>query len=315
MDSKLKVGVIGVGHLGCVHARIYSQMDEFDLVGIVDTNRDTAARVAGEYSCSALQDPAALLGRVDAVSIAVPTTAHSDVALPYLDAGIPVLLEKPIAATVRQAEELVAAADRNLTPLLVGHLERFNPALIELLDRLQGPEYIEVQRLGPFVERVADVDVVTDLMIHDLDIVSSLLGESADTVLAVGKSIVTERTDVANVRLDYPCGAVASMTASRVSQQQQRLMRVVAADGYFEVDYDKQQLLVASLGVPVTGDRFPHLEYVTITPPRVQPLEAELAHFFQVVRHGAPPVVPGVQALAALRQVEQINAVISAGGT
>jgi predicted dehydrogenase len=313
--ERLKVGVIGTGHLGQVHARIYDQMDEFELIGVVDTSRDTARRVANEYSCTSGVDPSALIGDVDAISIAVPTTSHYAVALPYLNAGIPVLLEKPIAATVPQAEELVAVADKNKTPLLIGHLERFNPALLELRARLQEPEYIEVHRTGPFVERAADVDVVTDLMIHDLDILASLLGELPEAILAVGNTIVSTQTDFANVRLEYPGGVVASMTASRVSQHRRRLMRVYEANGYFELDYDSQELVAAVRSDTTQGQNYPHLEYTSLTSGKAQPLEVELAHFYQVVRNGEAPVVPGQDGLAALRLVEKINSIISEGGT
>jgi predicted dehydrogenase len=308
---KLKVGVIGTGYLGRVHARIYSQMKEFELIGVIDADVDTAARVAAEFSCSASSDPLSLIGKVDAVSVVVPTSSHAEVTLPYLDGGISVLLEKPIAASVSQAEALVSMANSKSIPLLIGHLERFNPALVELSKRLRAPVFIEVHRLNPFSERATDVDVVTDLMIHDLDIVSSLLGEGPATIQAVGRSVLTGRTDVANAHLVYAGGTVANFTASRVSQEPVRRMRVYEEGGYFDLDFNSQKLLVAERVRPAEGRRFGQMDYTTVSPVKVQPLEAEFAHFYDVVKNGATPRVPGEQGLLSLQQVEQINAVIN----
>jgi predicted dehydrogenase len=309
--QKLKVGVIGTGYLGRVHARIYSQMEEFELIGVIDSDADTAARVAAEFSCSASSDPLSLINEVDAVSVVVPTSSHAEVALPYLEGSISVLLEKPIAASVSQAEALVSMANSKSTALLIGHLERFNPALVELSRRLHRPMFIEVHRLNPFSERATDVDVVTDLMIHDLDIVSSLLGESHATIQAVGGSILTGQTDVANAHLVYAGGVVANFTASRVSRDSVRRMRVYEEEGYYDLDFNSQKLLVAQRVKPAGGRGAGEMDYTTVSPAKVQPLEAELAHFYDVVKNGATPRVPGEQGLASLRQVEQINAVIN----
>ena len=311
-NNKLKVGVVGTGHLGRVHARIYHQMDEFELAGIVDANAGTSAEVASEFACPILQDVAALINNVDAVSIVVPTSVHAEVTQPCLEAGVPVLLEKPIAATVEQAQRLVDISGNNGTPLLIGHLERFNPALTELRGRLREPYLIEARRLNPFSSRATDVDVVTDLMIHDLDIVSSLLGEVPDDIQAVGRPIITDKTDIASAQLRYPGGTVASFTASRISQQQNRRLRVYQTDGYLELDFNGQQLVVAEYQAPTAGQDSGRMEYSTISPVKVQPLQAEIAHFYQVVRHGAAPRVPGAEGMMALRQVVEINGIIAA---
>jgi predicted dehydrogenase len=314
-DAVVKVGVIGTGHLGQVHARIYAEMDSFELVGISDVNLEQAGQVASANSCRVYEDPTMLMAKVDAVSIAVPTSVHADVALPFLAAGVPVLLEKPVAASVEEAEALVAMAAENSTPFLVGHLERFNPALGELKARLESPVFIDVQRLSPFSQRATDVDVVTDLMIHDLDIVSSLLGETDAKISATGSRIVTDKTDVANVRAEYPSGVVASFTASRVSQSSVRRMRVYQESGYLELDYNAQTLLVAAHLTATEGERFGRIEFLNISPEQVQPLQAELAHFHDVITNGYTPVVSGVEGLAALRQVEAINHKIRTGQT
>ena len=195
MTKKTRVGVVGVGYLGQIHAKIYHEMDNVELVMLADTNLAAVTDIAEKYGCEATDNHLRMLDKVDAVSIVVPTSLHFDVAKPFLEAGIATLMEKPIAATVDEARKLVDLAAQNEAPFLIGHLERYNPALRAVADKVAEPKYIEVHRLGTFVERATDVDVITDLMIHDLDLVLSLVDEEPDNVQAIGSSVITDHID------------------------------------------------------------------------------------------------------------------------
>jgi len=242
MTKKTRVGVVGVGYLGQIHAKIYHQMPNVDLVMLADTDLDSVQQLAQEYGCSATQNHLDLLDQVDAVSIVVPTSLHYEVAQPFLEAGISTLLEKPIAATVDEASRLVDIAAQNEAPFLIGHLERYNPAMRAVVNKVTEPKYIEVHRLGTFVERATDVDVVTDLMIHDLDLVLSLVDEEPVDVQAIGASVVTDHVDLANVRLTFSSGTVANLTASRVSDKKFRRFRVFGEEGYYGINLMDQEL-------------------------------------------------------------------------
>ena len=228
MSNKLRVGVVGVGYLGRFHALIYSRMDNVELVGVVDTNPETAARVAGECACSAFERSGDLLGKVDAVSIVVPTTAHLDEARPFLQAGVHMLLEKPIASTVEDGAEIVRLAEAAGVILQIGHLERFNAGVMALAERINRPRFIEAHRMGGFVERATDVDVVSDLMIHDIDIILSLVKSEITAISAVGTPVLTAHVDIANARLEFANGTVANVIASRVSEK--RMIRLLEFD-------------------------------------------------------------------------------------
>ena len=222
MSKMTRVGVVGVGYLGKIHAKIYHSMPNVELVIIADTHQENVEPLAKEYGCDWTTDFTDVLDKVDAVSIVVPTSLHFDIAQPFLEAGVATLLEKPIAASVDEARKLVDLAAQNDTPFLIGHLERYNPALRAVTSKVAEPKYVEVHRLGTFVERATDVDVVTDLMIHDLDLVLSMLDEEPSDVQAIGAKVVTDHVDLANVRLQFPSGAVANITASRVSNKRFR---------------------------------------------------------------------------------------------
>jgi len=307
VTNPLRVGVVGVGYLGSIHARIYSAMAGVELVGVVDVAEQTAARVGSELKCASYTDPFALIGKVDAVSIAVPTTVHKEVSIPYLDKGIHVLLEKPIAPCVVDAEQIVSAAEKTGVVLLIGHLERFNAGIMALADRVRNPRFIEVHRLGTFVERATDVDVVTDLMIHDIDIVLSLVGSELNYISAVGSPVITNHVDIANARLEFANGAVANVTASRVSSKKFRRIRVFGQDSYLALNFIDQQIEVVRRTAPAPGQVFPGLasEQLTITPR--QPLNSELDHFVEVVVNGGAPLVNGRDGLRALRVAEQVQ--------
>lgn len=310
MTKKTKVGVVGVGYLGQIHAKIYHEMDNVELVMLADTNLAAANKLAEQYGCEATDNHLRMLDKVDAVSIVVPTSLHYDVAQPFLEAGIATLMEKPIAATVDEARKLVDLAAQNEAPFLIGHLERYNPALRAVADKVAEPKYIEVHRLGTFVERATDVDVITDLMIHDLDLVLSLVDEEPNNVQAIGSSVITDHVDLANVRLSFPSGAVANITASRVSNKRFRRFRVFGPEGYYGINLMDQELDVVTKGEVGSGSEFPDLDVEHIKFETEQPLQVELAHFIDVSKGQAMPMVTGLQGLRALQLAEQIQSIM-----
>lgn len=299
MTKKPRVAVIGVGYLGRFHALIYSRMAAVDLVGVVDTDAGRAAAVAGEAGCSVVSDPSELLGCVDAVSVVVPTTAHLALAAPFLKNGIHVLLEKPIAATREEGAEIVRLAQAAGVVLQVGHLERFNAGVMALAERIRAPRYVEAQRMGGFTERATDVDVVSDLMIHDIDIILSLMGSEPTAISAVGTSVLTDHVDIANARLEFANGAVANVVASRVSEGTTRRIRVFQERMYLALDFVAQTIDVA-YPREVPGAARPEIVRERIQVEPVKPLDRELAAFVDCVRTGAKPLVDGRVGLAAL---------------
>ncbi len=306
MVKPLRIGVIGVGYLGRIHARIYANMPEVDLVAVVDADAGTANTVADELGCRAATESLALVGCVDAVSVVVPTSSHEQVACPYLDAGIHVMLEKPIAASVEQGRRIITSATRSGAILQIGHLERFNSGFRVLAERVHSPRFIEVHRLGAFVERATDVDVVTDLMIHDIDIVLHLVPSQLHSVVAVGTAVITEQVDIANARLQFCNGAVANITASRVSDKRFRRIRVFSDGCYHALDFTNQQIDIVKPGIAEPGVRFPPMIRESLRVEAVKPLDAELEHFIQTIRSGGQPSVGGEEGLAALAVVERV---------
>jgi predicted dehydrogenase len=301
MNKLLRVGVIGVGYLGRFHAKIYSEMAGVDLIGVADTDRDCADKVAEEYGTRAYYEPLALLDSVDAVSIVVPTSYHHQVAIPYLQHGKHMLLEKPVASTLEDAADIVATAKANDAILQVGHLERFNAGIMALADQVNEPRFIEAHRLGPFVERATDVDVVTDLMIHDIDIILSLVKHPPVNISATGTPVLTSHVDIANARLEFENGAVANVTASRVSNKKFRRIRVFGRNSYRAINFVDQQLEVARPGEIPPGQSYPEIIYETHSVTPTRPLDAELEHFIDTVRRGGTPLVTGDDGLEALR--------------
>jgi predicted dehydrogenase len=235
---------------------------------------------------------------------------HFDVAQPFLEAGIATLLEKPIAATVDEARKLVDLAAQNDAPFLIGHLERYNPALRAVVEKVTDPKYIEVHRLGTFVPRATDVDVITDLMIHDLDLVLSIVDEEPNDVQAIGASVVTDHVDLANVRLSFPSGAVANITASRVSNKRFRRFRVFGPEGYYGINLMDQELDIVTKGETAEGDDFPSLVIDHVVFDSEQPLQVELAHFVEVAKGNSMPMVTGLQGLRALELANQIQEIM-----
>ena len=290
--GKVKVAVIGVGHLGQHHARIYTELPGVELVAVADLSEARRRDVGGRLKVPAVADYRSLIGKVDAVSVAVPTGAHYPVALTFLQAGSDVLVEKPITQTVGEADVLVAAAAKGGRILQVGHSERYNAAVRALSAQVQEPGFIEVHRMGPFPGRGADVDVVLDLMIHDIDIVLTLVKSPVTSVSAVGVPVVSGQVDIANARLEFASGCVANITASRVSGERLRKIRVFQRDTYFVLDYASQEL---NLFRKTSGDGSGKTRLTRIEVPvaRVEPLRQELDDFLESVRTRRRPLVGG----------------------
>ena len=239
--------MIGLGHLGQHHVRLLASMNGVELAGICDSNRGRADEIASKFGGPVFADSRDLLGRVDAVVVAVPTIAHVDVALPFLDAGIATLVEKPIAPSVEDADRLVDAAERRGALLATGHTERFNPAVAAALPLISEPRFIEIHRLGTFPERSLDIDVIFDLMIHDLDLLLSVVKSEVAAIEAVGVNVLTPKADIANARLRFASGCIANVTASRISRERVRKARFFQHDSYVSIDYAAQELEVFRL--------------------------------------------------------------------
>lgn len=299
MADKLRFAVIGVGYLGRFHALIYSRLPDVELVGVVDTDPERARAVAEEAGCAVFDSLEVIADQADAVSVVVPTTAHLAVAEPLLRRGIHMLLEKPIAATREEGKRIVDLADQGGAILQIGHLERFNAGVMALAEHIDHPRFVEIQRMGEFVERATDVDVVSDLMIHDIDIILSLMGSELQSVSAVGTPVLTNRVDIANARLEFANGAVANVVASRVSDRKTRRIRVFQERKYLSLDFIEQTIDIA----------YPHLakgatrpeivrERIQVVP--VKPLDREIEAFVACVREHRRPLVDGRVGLEAL---------------
>ena len=292
MSDVLRTGVVGVGYLGGIHAKIYARMNAVELVAVADTDAETARRVAADCGCEAFTDSLDLLGKVDAVSVVVPTSRHFDVARPFLEQRIPMLLEKPIASTWEDARRLVDLARSKDVILQVGHLERFNAGVMELARRCENPRFIEAHRMSPFVARATDVDVVTDLMIHDIDIVLALVDSELADIRAVGVPVLTQYTDIANARLEFASGTVANITASRVSENKFRRFRVFSENRYEALNFVDQQIETLR-ATPAAAGEWPDIVRENVQVDPCMPLDAELEAFVNCVRHGQQPLVDG----------------------
>jgi predicted dehydrogenase len=309
MMPPLRVAVIGVGHLGRHHARLLAAIPGVELSAVVDTNRARADEIAAASGTRAHTDYRDVIGRVDAVTLAVPTELHGEVALPFLEAGVAVLVEKPMARSVAEADELIAAAARTGALLAVGHTERFNPAVLAARTRLADPRFIEVHRLGTFPERSLDIDVVFDLMIHDLDIVLSFVDSEVESIEAVGVPVLTGRVDIANVRIRFVNGCIANLTASRISRDRVRKIRFFQPEAYLSIDYAAQKLEVWRL---VTGDGpAPSIQGGEVPVQNQEPLKCELEDFVDAVVARRRPLVPGEEGRRALALATQIANVMA----
>jgi len=310
-SPKVKVAVVGIGHLGKFHAEKYASIPEAEIVGLVDIDRARAEEWAGKLGTEAFSDYRSLLGRVDAVSVVVPTDRHHRVAVDFLKSGSDVLLEKPICSTLLEAEDLIGIARDCGRILQVGHLERFNPAILAARGKIKAPLFIESHRLTPFRGRGIEVDVVLDLMIHDLDIILSFVRSEVAHIHAVGVPVLTEKVDIANARLEFASGCVANITASRISGEDQRRIRIFQPDTYLTVDYASQKVGLSQRtnsgrGIPqakISAEQIP-----------VEPgdaLEKEIRSFIFSSMNRTPPLVTGEDGkkalVLALRIIEQIQ--------
>jgi predicted dehydrogenase len=312
----LRTAVIGVGHLGRQHARIHSALAAeglVDFVSVCDIDEQIASSVASERNVRPTRDWRQLIGDVDAVSLAVATESHSEIACGLLAARIHVLVEKPIARTLAETDEMIVAAAKSGALLQVGHLERFNPALVALRPFVRNPVYFEIHRVGEFTARSLDIDVVLDLMIHDLDIVQWLVGEEVEVtdLHAVGIPILTDKVDAANARLEFSSGAVANITASRVGTEKIRKMRFFQPHDYIAIDYATKRASISSLAPPTATGSWPGVQVKNLDIVDVEPLRAEIQAFLEAARDGLPSPVSGMEgrnALAlALRALERIK--------
>jgi predicted dehydrogenase len=306
--KKIKVGVVGVGHLGKYHVEKYARMAEVELVGIADTHQERRERVSHQYKVPGYADYHQLISRLDAVSIVVPTTLHASVAKDFLNQKIDVLIEKPISRSLSEAEALIALAKAKGCLLQIGHLERFNPAFLKTKPFITTPLFIESHRLSPFKARGIDVDVILDLMIHDLDLILHLVHSPAQQIQAVGVPVVSTRVDIANVRIQFKNGCVANITASRISLQEMRKMRIFQPAAYLSLDFGKKTYTMVRLeqngGNPSLGPQF---VAESGTPDPSDALEMELRSFVEAVRSRSAPVVGGEDGKKALAMALWIN--------
>ncbi len=305
---QLKAAVIGTGYLGRFHAQKYAALDGVELVAVADINADQARSVADEVGCRAVTDYRELLDEIDLASIVVPTDLHFDIARTCLQGGCHLLVEKPITQTIDEAEELIRIAGEQKLVLQVGHLERFNPAIMALDGVLKNPTFIECQRMAPFKTRGTEVNVVLDLMIHDIDIILSLVGADVADVNSVGGSVLSDEVDIANARLQFATGCVANVTASRASRDAVRKIRIFQPDAYISVDYQDRKIAIYRLkggGMPVPG-----LPNVTMEHKKFKqgdPLMTEIESFVKTARDGGAPVVSGEDGKRALEVAMHIN--------
>jgi predicted dehydrogenase len=305
VDSSMpvRVGVIGVGHLGQHHARLLASMNGVALAGICDTNSARAQEIATRFGADVVGDARDFLGHVDAVTVAVPTVAHLDTALPFLEAGVATLIEKPIAPNVADADRLVEAAERGGAILATGHTERFNPAVAAALPIISEPRFIEIHRLGTFPERSLDIDVIFDLMIHDLDLLLSVVRSDVAAIEAVGVNVLTPKADIANARLRFASGCIANVTASRISRERVRKARFFQNDAYVSIDYAAQELEVFRL---IKNGPRPLIHGGKVELATEEPLRRELVDFVEAVRTGGIPGVTGRDGRRALELATRV---------
>jgi predicted dehydrogenase len=308
--APLRTAVIGVGYLGRFHAQKYAQLPESELVAVVDANAEVAKRVAAELGVEACTDSSQVLDRVDAVSIAVPTPLHFALGKAALEKGVHVLMEKPITSTLEEARTLVSLARQRGLVLQVGHLERFNPAIVAAVERLSTPRFIESHRLAPFKQRGTDVSVILDLMIHDIDLIQELVREPIESIDAVGASVFSGEIDIVNARIHFSGGCVANTTASRISLKQERKIRIFQDDAYLSIDMQQKILTVIRKKdqAPVESPAQVSIEEESFD--QGDALLAEIQSFLKAIREGTEPVVTGEDGLRALETAMQITRLV-----
>ncbi len=303
-EKPIRVGVVGIGHLGGYHLQKYAKIDGCKITAVSDTEAERAKKAAEVYGCAAFTDHRELLDKVDAVSIAVPTGYHHAVARDFLAAGIDVLIEKPLCSTVQEADDLLALAGKNKLIFQVGFVERFNPAVMALEKVITRPVFIEVHRLHPFFERGTDVDVILDLMIHDLDLILKFVQSPLTNVEAVGVPVLSDKIDISNVRLTFASGCIANVTASRISVKTMQKLRFFGPEGYHAVDTRKREIL--SLSKIVGPDGKQQIIQNNIDIGDHDPLEEEVRSFIGCVAKRSTPVVSGEEGRKSLALAEEI---------
>jgi len=304
-EEKVPVAVVGVGYLGKFHAEKYAASSKAKLVAVADIDSPRAAEIGASVGAPALTDYRELFGKVRCASIAVPTRLHFQVARDFIEAGIDVLVEKPITADLAEARELVRLAETNKVLLQVGHLERFNPAIRRLEGVIKEPKFVECHRLAPFVERGTDVDVVLDLMIHDIDVIASLVRAPIQRVESVGVPVLTEKPDIANARINFANGCIANVTSSRVSLKRERKIRFFQPDAYISIDYDQRRAQIFYKPAPGAGWLDIRTESVEIK--EGDALADEIDSFLDCVASRSPPLVGGAEGLRALEIASLIS--------
>jgi predicted dehydrogenase len=315
--KKIRAAVIGAGYLGRFHAQKYAQVTDCELVAVVDTSPEARERVAAEVGTRALPDHQALVGEVEAVSVVTPTPAHFDITRDFLAGGAHVLVEKPITETPAQARELIRLARERGRVLQVGHLERFNAAILGAEPHLRAPRFIECHRLAPYRERGTDVNVVLDLMIHDIDIIQTIVGAPIESIDAVGTPVFSDEIDIANARIRFTTGCVANATASRVSLKTERKLRIFEDEAYLSLDLQQKILTVIRkrAGARAAGELPVTIEEQSFE--AGDALKAEIESFLGCIRSGREPVVSGEAGLRALetaiRITEQVERGVDAG--
>lgn len=305
--SNLRTAVIGVGYLGNFHAQKYAALPDVELVGVVDSNLPQAEKIAASLGTTAYSSHQELIGKVDAVSVVVPTQFHHAVARDFLAAGVHVLIEKPITVTIEEADELIELADRSGVVFQVGHLERFNPVLAALDEVLLEPLFVESVRIAPFKPRGTDVNVVLDLMIHDIDIIQHIVKSPVERIDAIGAPVFTGEEDIANARILFKNGCVANVTASRISLKSERKMRIFQRNAYLTLDFQNRKLLVAQKG---DGELFPGIPNVRVDERQLDEADAlrsEIESFIAAIREGSQPQVSGRDGRMALETALKIN--------
>ena len=311
-ETPIRVGVLGVGSLGQHHARVYAELLSCSLAGVYDTDAARTREVAARHGCRVFDTAEALLREVDAVSVAVPTVDHHAMAGAALAAGVDVLVEKPMTATLAEADALIAQAEAGGRILQVGHVERFNPVVDVLKTHGAAPRFIEAHRLGAFPGRSLDIDVILDLMVHDLDIVLALDGTEPVQVDAVGVPVLTPRLDIASARLRFASGLIANLTASRVSLEKVRKFRVFAPGIYVSADLLRREAQVVHIDSSDPAN--PKIDASTLSAPDEEPLKRQLESFLEAVRTREQPLVPGSAGRRALDLADRILASIEAQG-
>jgi len=309
--DRIPVAVVGVGHLGRHHARLYAALPDAELVAVVDRDLERARAIAESYGCAAFDDPAALIGRAAAASVAVPTVHHREVAVGLIEAGLDVLVEKPLARDLSEADAILAAARAHDRLVMVGHTERFNPALMALSSVVDQPRFFEIHRLAAFTARSTDVDVVLDLMIHDLDLLLFLDGTEPVSVDAVGVQALTDKVDIANARIRFASGCVANLTASRISAEPVRRVRIFQSRTYLSCDTVARR--VERYRLVFGGGGAPSIRHDELAVGEGEPLGNELASFVASVRSREVPPVDGEQGRRALELAHRVLSSIAAG--